>query len=311
MFLILAPAAFSRAGGEALSGDLMIFHSGSLSAPMAEMTAAFMQMHPGVRVLREAAGARDSARKISDLGRKCDVMASADYVVIDTLLIPEHADWNIRFAANEMAIAYRTKSRYADQITAENWHGILLRDDVAFGRSDPNADPCGYRTVLTMKLAEDYYRRPGLAELLLRKDRRYMRPKETDFLALLEVGAVDYVFLYRSVAMQQGLKWIALPDEINLGNIALADHYATVSVDISGKTPRTTMTQRGEPILYGVTIPRNAPNPVAALAFVAFMLEKEWGMAIMERNGQPPVVPAPTDTFDRIPESLRKYARAP
>jgi len=119
---------------------------------------------------------------------------------------------------------------------------------------------------------------------------------------------VDYVFLYRSVAMQHGLKWLALPDEINLKNMALADHYATVSVEISGKTPDTTMTQRGEPMVYGVTIPRNAPNPGAALAFVAFMLEENGGLAFMERNGQPPIAPAPTDTFDKIPESLRPFA---
>jgi molybdate/tungstate transport system substrate-binding protein len=210
-----------------------------------------------------------------------------------------------------MAIAFRDNSRHARDITAENWHEILLRNDVSFGRSDPNADPCGYRTVLTMKLAEEYYEQPGLAERLLSKDRRFMRPKETDFLALLEVGAIDYVFIYRSVAEQHGLRWIALPGEINLKEMKFADRYASVSVEITGTEPGTWMTQRGEPMVYGLTIPRNAPNPEAALAFAAFILDKDKGMAIMERNGQPSVVPSPSETYHEIPSELKKYALEP
>lgn len=47
----------------------------------------------------EAAGSRDCARKIRDLKRPCDVLASADYLVIEQLLVPDYADWNICFAA--------------------------------------------------------------------------------------------------------------------------------------------------------------------------------------------------------------------
>ncbi|MCL1973294.1 MAG: tungstate ABC transporter substrate-binding protein WtpA, partial [Bacteroidetes bacterium] len=40
-------------------------------------------MHPKVRVLSEGAGSLDCARKITELHRPCDIMASADYAVID------------------------------------------------------------------------------------------------------------------------------------------------------------------------------------------------------------------------------------
>jgi len=294
-----------------LSGDLIVFHAGSLSVPIKEMAAAFTREHPGMRVLAEAAGSLECARKIADLGKPCDVMVSADYAVIDTLLIPKFADWNIKFAGNEMAIVHTRASKYANEINSGNWHEILLREDVAFGRADPNSDPCGYRAVLTMKLAEDFYKRPGLADALMRKDLRYIRPKETDLLALLETKTIDYLFLYRSVAAQHGLQWLALPNEINLKDSTLADHYKTVSVVITSRKPGTTMHQRGEPIAYGITIPKNAPNPSAARAFVEFLLEKDKGLAIMEKNGQPPIVPALSDTFSQIPECLRKYALKP
>jgi molybdate/tungstate transport system substrate-binding protein len=291
--------------------QLVIFHAGSLSVPFRQISDEFEREHPGVRVLLESAGSRACARKIKDLGRECDVMASADYTVIDELLIPEHADWNIHFAANEMAIVFHDGSIGAEEINADSWHQLLLRDDVAFGRSDPDSDPCGYRAVLVMKLAERHYQVDGLSGRLIEKDKEYIRPKETDLLALLETGTIDYIFLYRSVAEQHGLDYILLPDEINLKSTRFAEEYDEVSVEISGKKPGTSITKRGAPMVYGVTIPKNAPNPELALEFVRFLLEKEKGLAIMERNGQPSLVPSPTDTYDRLPGELRRFALPP
>lgn len=125
-----------------------------------------------MNILREVAGSRECARKISELSKPCDVFASADYLVIDNLLIPEYAEWNIHFIANEMAIVYRPESRRAAEITPENWFDILLDPNVAFGRSDPNSDPCGYRAIFTMKLAEQHYSVNESADKLLGKKPR-------------------------------------------------------------------------------------------------------------------------------------------
>jgi len=310
LVLVLMPGALPAAEpADPVSGDLLVFHAGSLSVPFAQIAAAFEQAHPSVRVLREAAGSRACARKIADLGRPCDVFGSADYTVINTLLIPEHAAWCIQFASNEMVVAYTESSRGADRVGPDTWRRILLEPDVAFGRSDPNADPCGYRAVLTVKLAEKHYKEPGLAEALLGKDRRYIRPKETDLLALLEAGAIDYVFIYRSVSEQHKLRYVTLPDEVNLRARRLAKWYGTATVEISGKKPGEVVVKQGEPMVYGVTIPKRAPNPAAALAFVAFLLEEDTGLAIMRKNGQPSLVPAPSATYVQIPPALRRFAR--
>lgn len=296
---------------EELSGKLIVFHAGSLALPFKEVAEAFNKEYPHVRVLREAAGSRACARKIVDLNRECDVFGSADYTVIDSLLIPEHADWNIRFATNEMVIAYTEQSRRRDEINSENWYEILLDTKISFGRSDPNADPCGYRTVLTSKLAELHYGESGLAARLQEKDRRYIRPKETDLLALLEVGQIDYIFIYKSVASQHHLKYVELPEEVNLKSAGQSDFYARATVDISGKTPGSTITKQGAPMVYGVTIPKSSPNPKVAQAFVNFLLERENGLAILERNGQPSPVPTVSDSYYKIPDSLKKFATQP
>ncbi len=294
---------------ESAGGTLIVFHAGSLSVPFKRISRIFMEENPGVAVRLESAGSRSCARKISDLGRKCDVMASADYTVIDALLIPDHASWNIKFASNEMSIVYTEHSKRHGEIDAGNWHEVLLDRGVVFGRSDPDADPCGYRAVLTMKLAGKYYGESGLAARLLEKDNRFIRPKETDLLALLETGTIDYIFLYRSVAQQHGLEFLILPDEINLKRPEFADDYGTVSVEISGKKPGEKIMKRGDPMVYGITIPSNSPSRELARKFVDFILDPAGGMKVMKEAGQPSMVPSPSGTYRAIPDRLKKYAR--
>jgi hypothetical protein len=41
---------------------------------------------------------------------------------------------------------------------------------------------------------------------------------------------------------------------------------------------------------------------------LSFLLDANKGLAILEKNGQESVVPSPTNTFDRIPASLKRFA---
>ena len=297
------------AGAGARPNELIVFHAGSLALPLREVSELFMQRHPAVKVKAEASGSRDAARKVSDLGRQCDVLASADYMVVQNLLMPDHADFNIRFATNELAIAFTEDSKYAGEINAENWPDVLLRKSVAVGRSDPNRDPCGYRSVMAMQLAELHYDQPGFAEKLLAKDgKKYIRPKETDLLALVEAGEIDYLFIYRSVVVQHGLKLIELPDEVNLKSPEHADFYRQATVEVTGKQPGEFITRQGEPMVYSVTVPLNAPHRELAEEYVALLLSPE-GQAIMEKNGQPALKPLMADGREHLPDGLLKVIK--
>ena len=289
------------------SGDLIVFHAGSLAVPLGEVSGLFQRQNPGVTVKAESAGSRDSARKISDLHRACDVFASADYRVVENLLIPKHAGYNICFATNEMAIAFTSKSKFADQITADNWSEILLRPGVVLGRADPDRDPCGYRTVIVIKLAEKHYQAPGLADKLLDQGRRYIRPKETDLLALLESGEIDYIFIYRSVAEQHRIRRLLLPGEVNLGSTAMNDFYRMASVKISGREPGEFIRQQGEAITYSLTIPYGSPNREAAEKYLQLLLSPQ-GREIFRANGQTPISPAQVDGYNKLPTMLRPFA---
>ncbi len=292
------------------NNTLIIFHAGSLSIPLKQMKEEFAKTNPDVEILLESAGSVKCARKITDLNKECDIMASADYTIINEMLIPDFTGWNIRFASNEMAIVYHDASKYTDEINAQNWYEILLKEDVLFGRSDPDSDPCGYRAVLTTQLAEKYYGYADLSKKIISKDQEYIRPKEVDLLALLESNTVDFLFLYRSVAQQHGLNYVILPDSINLKNPELRDFYKTASTDIVGKEPGTFTTKKGQPMVYGITILDDAPNRQLALEFVDFILSKDGGAKIMEKNGQPSIVPSHSDSYEAIPQQLKQYAKS-
>ena len=285
--------------------ELIIFHAGSLSVPFRDISAEFKKKHPNFSIKAEAAGSRASARKICDLERECDIMASADYRVVANLLMPTHADFNIQFALNEMVIAYMSGSEFSKNINSDNWQEILLRDEVALGRSDPDLDPCGYRTLMVFQLAEKHYKVPGLANKLQVKD-RYIRPKETDLLALLEAGEIDYLFIYRSVATQHRLNMILLPDEINLKSEGFSDIYKTATVKISGKQPGQLITCKGEPMIYSITIPKTAKNTDAAQSWIALLLSEK-GREIMAINGQPCISPAKAEPMNKLPDKLKPF----
>jgi len=285
---------------------IVVFHAGSLSVPFGQIEKAFEGKYPQYDVQREAAGSRACARKITDIGKPADVMASAAYKVIDNLLIPAYAKFNVQFATNEMAIAYTEKSKYADEINATNWTEIFLREGVKVGHSNPNLDPCGYRSILVTQLAEQYYKQPGFYAKLMGYGESYsngeenkakiiVRPKETDLLGLLEAGAYDYLYIYKSVAEQHGLKYLSLPPEVSLKDKRFSDLYKKAQIRITGKKPGEWITKKGAAMVYGITVVENdkkglPKNREGAVKFVNFVLSAE-GQAIMQKNGQGVILP--------------------
>jgi molybdate/tungstate transport system substrate-binding protein len=156
-------------------------------------------------------------------------------------------------------------------------------------------------------LAEIYYKKTGFYDKLLGygdyyengeedKNKVIVRPKETDLLGLMEAGIYDYLFIYKSVAEQHGLKYIELPPEISLKSNKFKNYYAQVSFKINGKKPGTFIIKKGSPMIYGITIPQNDKcprNKKGAILFINYLLSDK-GRKIMQKNGQgiiyPPII---------------------
>jgi len=296
----------SKSQSPADKKELIIFHAGSLSVPLKKIALEYEKRNPGTRIFLESAGSLDCARKVIELKKPCDIVASSDYYVINKLLIPDYASWNIRFATNEIVIAFTDKSKYSNEIKSDNWMDILQRKDVIYSRSEPDSDPCGYRTIFTFMLAEKYYNKPGLTEKMSSKNMDYVRPKEVDLVALMESNAIDYMFQYKSVAIQHKLKYLELPKAINLSDPSKTDIYSSVSTEVAGNKPGAKMKVTGDLINYSITILDKAPQREGAIKFMEFLLSPE-GLDIFRKNGQEPISPPVAEPFGVLPASLKQY----
>lgn len=299
------PHETPRVEEKGLSGEMTIFHAGSLAVPFRHVSAAFMEENPDVKVEHEAGGSRKMIRQITQLGKEADILASSDYVAIRQLMFPEHADWYIAFATNRIVIAYTGKSAFADEINADNWHEILLREGVEFGRGDHNMDPCGYRTLLCWKLAEKHYGKEGLYEKLQEGcGEKNVRPKSEDLVSLVQAGELDFAFEYYSVSRQHKLKFLTLPQEIDLSDASLKEVYSAVQVEVTGKKPSEMQVQKGEPILYAVTVPKNAADKDLACEWIKFLISDR-GRHLVRENFQDPLSRPLAFAYDRVPETLK------
>jgi len=157
-----------------------------------------------------------------------------------------------------------------------------------------------------MMLEEKLHGKKGLTGKMLSKNKDFIRPKEVDLVALIESNAADYMFQYKSVAIQPGLRYLELPADINLSDPGKNDIYKSVSLDVTGKEPGSKMRVTGEYINYSMTVIDNGPRKNEAIDFLCFILSEE-GLGIFRKNGQKPIIPFTTEQPDQLPSKLRQY----
>jgi len=306
-----ALAAVAMVGCKSRTTEVVVFHASSLSAVLGDAAEVFAKANPQFRIRLEPSGSQVAARKVSELGMRADIVAVADAALIDKMMIPAHATWNAVFATNEIVIAHKDHSKWTDQITAQNWPEVLVRDGVRLGRADPDTAPIGYQTLMVWQLAESSgaYGSSGAqltARLMAQCSKDHVVHDEAELLALLESRSVDYAFLFRSTAEDHHLKILALPPEINLSRQDQAARYRTAQVEIRMKQGQGGAHIVGAPVTYGLTIPSRAPHPDAGARFIAFLFGDS-GRRLFERRGFHPVSPAQCLACVGLPDELRPF----
>jgi len=326
--------------------SLRVFCAGSLINPFKDLEKKFEAAHPEVDVLTECHGSIQVIRHVTELHEKIDVVATADYALIPMLMYTTkdeetgnpYSDWYIRFATNRMALAYTPTSKGAGQINADNWYKVITQPGVRVGLADPRFDAAGYRALMVLRLAEDYYHQPGILKSLV--DGRFTIPisifEEANFteigvpeilepvpnsgivvrgasienIALLESGDLDYAFEYESVIRQHGLKWVELPDPVNLGIEKYDPQYSQVQVKMDFRRFASVKPIfKGGQIGYAITVPDNAPQPELASQFIEFMLGAD-GREVFDANYQPMLELPLCDQPSKIPQNLRNFCAA-
>jgi len=192
----------------------------------------------------EAYGSRHAAQLVDEGQRDPDVLALADTALFDD---PLSAPWYATFAGNAVVLAYNPETDRGQRVAdADQWYEPLLSSSVRLGRTDPDLDPLGYRTLLALELADEYYDVSSLRERVIGDGQVY---PETQLLTQFETGSIDGAFVYRNMAVEREYPFVELPDEVDLSAPSMADHYATATVTCPDGT-----TVEGAPVAYGVTL---------------------------------------------------------
>lgn len=300
-------AAATACSGAAEEGPLVVYTAGSLARPVRAALDSFAAA-TGVRYELESAGSLETARKVTELGKVPDLIALADEDVFPKVLMPAHATWYVRFAENRIILAFTDRSRFAAEIDSTNWWEILQRPGLEIGRSNPDLDPAGYRTLMVFQLAERHYARPGLADALeAAANTRNVRPKEIELVALLESGDLDYAWFYESMARASGVRHVQIPAPIDLGTAELRDTYAQASVRVVGASAKDTVTMRGAPIRYAFSIPINAERKALGERFAAFLLSDPGRRALQGEFLA--TLPAPDAVGSGVPAAIQAALR--
>lgn len=293
----------SKASGEKV--NLTVYGAGTLSVPFKEIDEAFQKKYPNVTIQPQFGGSVGMVKKVTDLSQQADVVAVADYSVIPKYMFGQNSkqkytNWYIGFANNAITFVYTDKSKGQDKINENNWYQILAEPGVQIGRSNPDTDPSGYITLQMLNLAGKYYNDPNLAQKILNNaPQKNMRDTETNLLSALQSGQIDYLATYRSDAIQHHLKYLELPNQINLSDPNYSNDYSQIKVNTkNGSIP-------GKPIVYALTIPDNAPNAEWAEKYVAFLLGSD-GQAIMKKNGFGVLSKPYANDVEKVPSDLRQ-----
>ncbi|HEY4218921.1 MAG TPA: extracellular solute-binding protein [Gemmatimonadaceae bacterium] len=270
-----ARSSYRETTAQDSAGPLLVMNAASVTQPMKAVLDSFAA-RTNMRYALEPGASLEIARRVTELHREPDVIVLADPEVFPQLLMPAYTNWYALFGRNRIVLAYTAKSRGAAEINAQNWRTIIQRPGVETGRADPNTDPSGYRTLLTFQLAEQFYHEPGLGKrLLAAAPERNVRPREADQVGLLQTHELDYIWTYQNLADNDKLKYVQLPDAIDLGAPADSSIYAHASTRVVGKRPGDSLTVRGAPILFAVSSGRTAPHAAAAKRFIDYMLSAD------------------------------------
>jgi molybdate/tungstate transport system substrate-binding protein len=209
------------------------------------------------RLQVEAHGSAEVARLVAGGSKDPDIVALADIALFDSPLDPP---WYAEFATNAVVLAYDADSEGGQRVAEaapDRWYQPLRSGVVSLGRTDPDLDPLGYRTLFVLELASEHYGLgTDLREAIPRREQLY---PETQLVSQFETGSVDAAVTYRSMAEDRGYDYVSLPPEIDLSTPRFADRYGTVSYELpSGKVVA------GAPISYGVTV-RHDSQPVRSV----------------------------------------------
>lgn len=196
------------------------------------------------------------------------------------------SNWAVGFASDQMVLAYSNAAQTsiatsvislagtaAKSNATSDWNSFytaLTSGGAKVGISDPASDPAGLRGWLVLEAAGYLYsggNQQAYVAPLLQNDANVTGTNAAALVAPLQAGQIQFLFIYKSAAVSDGLSFLSLGSHVNLGSPSLGSFYSRFSyTDSAGRTA-------GAPIILCITVPLSATNTAEALQFVQYVVQ--------------------------------------
>jgi len=230
------------------------------------------------------------------------------------LVEPAFTTWAVQFAASPLVVAYYPQGPYASELKKISDGKLPITDlftlmatpGFKLGRTDPATDSQGQGFVEMVGLAEKYLGvSAATASAVLGESNDSSQIfSETALEPTLQAGELDAASAYLPQAVQLGLPYVALPNQINFGDPGDASIYESASMTLS-----TGKVVTGSLLDLEASVLSTASNPAtpAATAFVEFLLSPG-ARAILKKEGYTLLTPTLLGQASAAPQGIRSLA---
>lgn len=312
-----SPRETSSSSAPVTSTPLILYSADAYVEETVALAKGFTNQTGIPTIPPKGGGSLTLAREIAQ-GNPVSVFISVSKSAVSSSYLNSTASgWAIAFAGDQMSIAYSnaTKQNPAAEnvlsafntavLTNEtgawsNFYSNLTSGTVKVGISDPNADPAGSRGWLVLE-ADGYAYAGGnqsyFAEKMLQNEGNVTGVSAADLVAPLQAGQIQFLLIYRSAAVAQGLNYLQLPSGVNLGDPSYAKYYSQFVYKTVGGV------ETAQPILLYVTVPGGSINPSGSLEFASYIVQHTSTLASF---GLTPLSPSILFNSTVVPASIQK-----
>ncbi|MDG6938138.1 MAG: extracellular solute-binding protein [Nitrososphaerota archaeon] len=210
----------------------------------------------------------------------------------------ESPGWAVGFATDQLVLAYSNSSaptivsegtKAAQTNATSDWNAFftsLTSGSVKVGISDPVSDPAGLRGWLSLEAAGYLYsggNTSAYTSPLTKSGGNITGTSAAALVAPLQSGQIQFIFIYKSAAITDHLRYIALEPQTNFGDTALGAFYSQFTYHDSAGTAA------GSAIVLSITVPLDSAHQASALRFVQYVVANAQSLT---SYGLLPLVPA-------------------
>lgn len=254
--------------------------------PVLEQVRNDLREEAGMDIQYEAGGSVEICRKISELGRGCDMVLLSDSALFDKML-KSQCRWKKEFASEKMVLGVGVRAKKVED-AEKDWTGVVVDNDVRMARVNENTAPAGYRALMVLKLKE----LSGVNGLYSNymSNCRMIVDDVSKLTVLLKNGEADYAILYKSSCIANDIRYIEIGDQYDLSSASNDYSKAVVEFDRlkAGVTEKVVM--KGDQAVWALSIPETAAGKELANRFIDYLLKNK--AEVIRANGFNLITPA-------------------